>query len=68
MLDVRGRDVIRIGVALDPRLTGADALWGRMAALCLWAFAVQVHELRIAHIGTERAFNCFKICSQPIRC
>jgi hypothetical protein len=57
------------GVSFDAHLPRADTFRGAVAALkALWRRSVNLIELSVIDIGTERALNGFKLRSEAVSC
>jgi hypothetical protein len=53
--------MLGIRVALDPRLVSTDAHRRAVPFLCFGALTVELHKLRVIHVGTKRALR-FQVC------
>jgi hypothetical protein len=54
--------MLGIRVALDPRLVSTDAHRRAVPFLCFGALTVELHKLRVIHVGTKRALDRFQVC------
>lgn len=63
-LNMRRADKSLVGVAFNRALFGASAFSGRVflfVALLARGVAIQLDQLGVIHVATERAFDCFQI-------
>jgi hypothetical protein len=54
--------MLKVGVTFNLSLNDTSAFGRAIATLRTFrCFAIQLHELGIVNVGTERAFNCLQI-------